>query len=577
MSNAVLPFPASWRWRLFYAEELPEYDPETIAIGEVAALPDGRRVEGRAFAWPDGGGMVPLGPLLTPLPPVRGRAWLVADFETEAEMRRTLGVGADWWMALHLDGRLICDTRQVANGENIVSPWNHAVALECAAGRHQLVFEAMRGGQEFCVAAAFLDLPSPQLRYAPWVCCPDAATGAMTIGFSTEHPCPAGVDLRQAGETAWRRVNDNLGGEIRRDRSIHSIRLRRLEPDCEYEYRVVLLDEGRGFAEAAPPEGRGRFRTAPVSARPFTFVATSDVQVKPPERLEFLRRLADSPAGRQAEFFAFLGDVSWTTDFDRNYMDGMFMPLRGLTKDRLTLVPVRGNHEIYGRDSNRFFEYFAAPAPGQGAYWLFRYGEVCFLCLDFCDDHGPRPAPSHRALHDIEPYIAEEAEWLREAVELPQCRGAKYRVVLAHGVPVGDPCEYMPAHVRQVVDPVFAGPNPRCRIHLWLGGHVHFPQRSIPGERAVRAWQHPAEFYKGRYEIHYHGEDYHFPVVVMAGPLAKNPPELQLSSLAVTVDENGITVAQHDRDGQEFDRFRVGADGAVAELGGAPWFQIQRY
>ena len=340
----------------------------------------------------------------------------------------------------------------------------------------------------------------------------------------------------------------------------------------------MLLDERRGFAEVTPPEGCGRFRTAPASSRPFSFVATSDVQVKAPARLDFLRRLAGSPAGRQAEFFAFLGDVSWTTDFDRSYMDELFMPLRGLTKDRMTLVPIRGNHEIYGRDNNRFFEYFTAPSPGQGgAYWLFRYGEVCFICLDFCDDHGQRPSPSHRALHDIDPYIAEEADWLKEAVELPQCKSAKYRVVLAHGVAVGDPCEYMPAHVRQVVDPVFAGPNPPCRVHLWLGGHVHFPQRSIPGECAVRAWRHPAEFYKGRYDIHYHGEDYLFPVVVMAGPLPKNPPELQLSSLAVSVDVDGITVVQHDLNGQEFDRFRVGPDGAVAELGNAPWYQIWRY
>jgi hypothetical protein len=53
-----------------------------------------------------------------------------------------------------------------------------------------------------------------------------------------------------------------------------------------------------------------------------------------------------------------------------------------------------------------------------------------------------------------------ESAWLKNAVHLPICRDAKFRIVLAHGIPVGDSKDYMPGHVHQIIDPIFGGKDP---------------------------------------------------------------------------------------------------------------------
>ena len=179
---------------------------------------------------------------------------------------------------------------------------------------------------------------------------------------------------------------------------------------------------------------------------------------------------------------------------------------------------VRGNHEIYGKESNTYFDYFTPPGEGREGYYMFRWGEVCFFVLDFCDDDGWLPPPSTRQFHDFAPYIAAEARWLKKAVQLDMCKTAKYRIVLAHAVPVGDPESYMPGHVRQVIDPLFSGQDPAAKIHLWLGGQVHRPFRSVPFTNSCYSMVAPAALHLPHPLV---GIKYGVTVFITGGPLKR--------------------------------------------------------
>jgi hypothetical protein len=144
------------------------------------------------------------------------------------------------------------------------------------------------------------------------------------------------------------------------------------------------------------------------------------------------------------------------------------------------------------------------------------------------------------------------------------CRDAKYRIVLAHGLPVGDVQSYMPGHVRQVIDPVFSGSDPECKIHLWLGGHVHRPFRSIPGKRAFYSAV-PREKINDNAPIPDCWTNYSFPVVVTGGPGKRLGDDMQFTSFEVAVTGENITVRCLDRYQNEFDRVVIAPDGKVIE------------
>lgn len=564
------------KWRLFAGENIPDglFD-HGDPVGDVLNLPDGRTISAREFAFPESG-IVDMWSILGYHPTPMCRTVLTADFEETAPALRIIGFGCDWEMELRLNGEVVYSTRSLGNGESHVNPNNHILQIQTRQGHNQFVYELFCGELTFDVAFKLLDLAPLALRYEPWVQYPDAATNAISIAYTANRKTPAGLDYRIKGDESWTRVYDNLGGQIRRDRAEHVIRLEDLRPDTAYEYRVVLVDESRSYFEYALPNIY-HFRTAPKHTSDFSFVTTSDLQIPYSKRVAFLNDLLARADSKAADFVAFLGDVSWTSDFDLDVIEGFVMPFQTASNFDKTLVMVRGNHEIYGQDTNRFFSYFNAPEPGRDGYTMFRWGDVCFFILDFCDDDGRNPHQSSRALHDFEPYLAHEGAWLKRMVETPECKNAKYRIVLAHGLPLGDLKEYMPDHVRKIIDPVFGGPNPVCRIHLWLGGHVHYPLRTIP---LKNAWYCQHDLLDSSLHLPAParlGEKYPFTVAVHSGPLRLNPKSLQASSMLIQVSDAGIEVKASDMTGAVYDQFRINEDGDVEEIFRAASFKYFEY
>jgi len=545
-------FPEHWLWRVFDLPDETDAAAVTGPVGDELVL-DGVRISGQPLSFPPSGQTV----LKEYFRRTGQLILLVCDFTEEAAGSCVIGVSADWNLILKLNGEEVCSTWRVGSGEHTIEPDDHIAEIHYRAGKNQLTM-LIRFGLTARVAASLMKNEHPKLRYAPWCTFPDSETGAFTVIFSTFHPCPAGLDYRKKGSAEWLRVYDNQGGQIRRDQAIHHIRLTDLEPDTEYEYRAVLLDELKRWEEIPDPEIYS-VRTLPADSREFRFNFTADLQApaKVPALAEQMSRIP-------ADFSVFAGDPVWTSDFDPAYLENAYLPLAKKFADR-PLVAVRGNHEMYGKDTSRFFEYFTPPPElGVEGYYAFRCGDAFFFALDFCDDDGRCPWPSTRALHDIDPYLEREARWLKNVIRQPACRDARWRIVLAHGVPAGDFKSYLPDHIRKVIEPVFGGSSPECRIHLWLGGHIHYAVRSIPGKNQLRTTVDPELRYAGNER----GADiscWHFPVCAVSGPSRLNPPSLVNSFFSVAVKPDRIEVDSYDIEGKRYDRFAVSSSGEILE------------
>ena len=559
----------NWNWRYFFAPGMPDVlEHVTGFIDDALDLGDGTLVTGQPFDFYPEGFMnvfdvIPDAEKGTPL----NRTILTADFYADEPGYLALGLAADWQWSFRFNGKMVLDARRCSNSEFPIHYTNHTVELAYQKGRNQVVFEifstfgrrGIGGGMD--TTLKIVERPAElEFKYKAFVTFPDAEENALSVVFTGNRKSPAAVDYRLPGADEWQRAYDNLGGQIRHDRAVHSVRLDDLLPDTVYEFRPVLLDDIRSWSETYGEVQT--IRTAPAPGKDFTFTATADLQL-PHLRAEYMQKILTKNEFKP-DFFSFIGDLEWTTFFDQQVMDAFIVPFRQITGGNMPLVMTRGNHEIYGKDSNRYFEYFTPPYPGREGYYMFRWGDVCFFSLDFCDDAGRVPAPSTRQFHDFEPYIAAEAKWLKKVVDLPICRDAKYRIVLAHGLPSGDAQKYLPGHVRQVIDPVFGGSDPVCPIHLWLGGHIHRPFRSIPGKRAFYSAVPPEKIPHGD-AIPDAWNNYNFPVLATGGPTGRLGENMQFTSFEVAVTAENITVRCLDRDQQEFDRIVIAPDGRVTE------------
>ena len=563
---------ASWQWQCFTDEDLPgELGFYEKISGDTLITPAGRKISGERFDFPS----LEEFDLNTVLPRkinVSEKFVLTGSFFSGKEDKILLGFAYNWKWVLFFNGKMLLDARESGNSERPTMAKNHILELDVKKGKNRLLLVLYgSGAMEF--ACKLMGKREPlAFQYLPFVTFPDAEENAVSITFSGNAVSPAAVDYRIKGEVEWKRIYDDLGGQIRHDRKVHAVRLPDLLPGREYEYRAVLLDDKRIWEEIY--SSIETFHT-PVTEGEFSFVVTADLQ-NISTRRKFLEDLLGKKSPFSPDFFVFCGDLFWTSDFDLSVMDQFIVPYREITNNLLPLVMVRGNHEIYGKDSNRYFEYFTPPYPGREGYYMFRWGNVCFIVLDFCDDAPRMPAPSTRQYHDFEPYLEEEGKWLKNAVKHPMCQEARYRIVLAHGVPVGDSTSYMPENIRKVIDPFFAGKEPPVKIHLWLGGHTHRPMRSIPGENAFYCMLSPDEFVK-KGVLPPDGMNYHFPVVVTGGPNSLFPENMQFTSIEVKVSEKGLLVKSHDRYQNEFDSFIILPDGSFGEIQRAEEYKKREY
>jgi alkaline phosphatase D len=198
-----------------------------------------------------------------------------------------------------------------------------------------------------------------------------------------------------------------------------------LEQDSVCFYRVVESQTG------APLSRVGRFRTAPVSPRPFTFAWSADMDeaYKP-------FRLFDAIGAKNPEFFLHLGDTIYADlprkefypsipHYRRKHANNRRDPhlqqflLRHSTyaiwDDHETDNNCHGGHPNMAEGLQVFREYWPClPAGSDGLYRRFTWAGVDFLILDtrrFRSPHAEQEGPAKSMLGTV------QKQWLLDALE----------------------------------------------------------------------------------------------------------------------------------------------------------------
>ena len=218
--------------------------------------------------------------------------------------------------------------------------------------------------------------------------------------------------------------------EVKPHNTFNSIRLKGLEPGKSYDYRIVSK-EMKDFQPYKVTFGDSiatpwhTFSTLDPRREGASIFITSDMHGDA-AKLEKLLRLADY---KTCDAFFYAGDMM-------NYMDRPELPFASFIDLSVRLfatsVPfevVRGNHETRGCLARTFSSYF--PKEDGKIYGAYRLGDIMVVMLDSGEDKADSH-PVYAGLTDYDAYRAEQAEWLKQLVQTPAYRDARYRIVISH-------------------------------------------------------------------------------------------------------------------------------------------------
>ncbi len=189
---------------------------------------------------------------------------------------------------------------------------------------------------------------------------------------------------------------------------VHEVTLESLEPNTDYDYQV----ESGGRTSAVHT-----FHSSMKEDRPFRFAVFGDNQNGPNVLIKVVAQIL--------EFGPYLvlgvGDHVQEGNMAALWKEQLFGPARSLFH-QASFYATMGNHESRSQD---YFDLYSYPNPSDDpeheAYYAFTYGSVFFLCLDSMTLLCP--------LGDVD---TPESEWIKEVLESPEAKNAKWRFAYSH-------------------------------------------------------------------------------------------------------------------------------------------------
>ena len=161
-------------------------------------------------------------------------------------------------------------------------------------------------------------------------------------------------------------------------------------------------------------------------------------------------------AAAKPAFVALLGDCAGNVPGPEGLRDALLGPMATLTARGLPLLFLRGNHEYRGVMARRLREAFQPFAATDAYYGAFDLGPLRLLLLD-CGEDKPDGHREYCGLLDCEPYLGEEAAWLRREVASDAWKAAKRRLALLHIPPESGDARadawHGPARLRRLIAP----------------------------------------------------------------------------------------------------------------------------
>ena len=303
----------------------------------------------------------------------------------------------------------------------------------------------------------------------------------------------------------------------------HKISVDGLAPGSRYRYRLMMKGvtefTGPGNVKYTPTWGSDVYQKAPYatgtvakSYDTLRFDVYNDIHQQ-----DSVLNLLMSASSRKKDFVVFNGDMvsslAWKEKIPDTFLRTGAANLGGDTP----LYCLRGNHELRGTDTQRWFDWFSYP--GGEPYWTASWGKFFFIFLDTLEDK-PDNDIEYNGTMLSEPYMLRQAEWLREVVNSEACRKAAVRVVIGHIPP-----KTKGWYGNRKVDELFVPILNKAGISLMICGHEH-------------RWRVDAEGSESSAK---------FPVLVNAN----------LERLEVSLDARNISLSAFDAQGNNTHNYKV--------------------
>lgn len=305
----------------------------------------------------------------------------------------------------------------------------------------------------------------------------------VTFVFTTSVDGVAWIEIQspEGASTEHYQLKDGLRNAFT---SFYSVRVTHLKPNTEYKYRLKAKEMSGnrwypiGYGDSIASAWYS-FKTLNPAAEGGTFIALSDMHGDN-DKLRTLLNLCDY---REAETIFYVGDMM-------THYDGKLVPFERFIDTSVELfashtpfVMVRGNHETRGEYARSYFDFI--PKSDGKIYGTYLHGDIMFLLIDGGEDKVDTHQ-EYDGLTDFDSYRSEQAEWLKEVVQTPEFRNARYRIVLSH-YPTIYPAEegatapgrnYGPRDLNRKILPILNGAN----IDLMISGHTHRYSMNEPQE-----------------------------------------------------------------------------------------------
>lgn len=262
----------------------------------------------------------------------------------------------------------------------------------------------------------------------------------------------------------------NNGLKVANNR-INKITLTDLKPNSTYLYRIVSQEilniSGSRFDLGESNISAGfSFTTPAPDEKEFKMVVLNDIHERRHTIPQLLYKYGYDGNTRDFDLVVYNGDMFDNVNNEEQLLDKFILPSVEVFASEVPFLFVQGNHEVRGAFARQISEYFEFE--DKRFYHAFTRANARIIVVDAGEDKADDNW-EYAGLVAFDQYREKQAEWLKEELQSPECKKARFRIVLIHISPWHSGDWHGTLHCRKLFGPLLNDGN----IDLQISGHTH--------------------------------------------------------------------------------------------------------